>query len=166
MKIIINNYTIKFKDSFINETSDKQIFGYLFTFKQMPLTKILLMRINKEEITDFISYCLEFPIVKKTKIDFEIEIMILFDKYKQSNNITKYIIIGMIGSMILFNIKYKNFKYLNNLESYFQLDPNIKYLIIMINNLEELIITHNNNNNNITNNKFNILDFIFDYNCN
>ena len=82
MKIIINNYTIKFKDNSNNF-------------------------INKEELEDFLSYCLEYPIIKKNKLEFEMEIIILHNKYIYANMITKQIIISMIGSMIIFNIKYK-----------------------------------------------------------
>jgi hypothetical protein len=135
MKIIINNYTIKFKDITNNF-------------------------INKEELVDFMSYCLDYPMIKKNKLDFEMEIIILLNKYIYANMLTKQIIISMIGSMIIFNIKYKKFEYLKKLNLYYHLDTKIKYLIFIINNIEELTTKIS------VNNKFDILDFIFDYNCN
>jgi hypothetical protein len=122
-----------------------------------------MYKINTYDFKEFIKSCLEFPIIKNNKFEFEINIILLITKYYNSDIISRGIILSMIGSLILFNIKYKKFIYLKKLEPFICTDNIIKYLIIIVNNIKsmkkEKIIKEKNS---ITD-EINVLDFIFDY---
>ncbi len=168
MQIIISDikkiYTLTFNDTCIsNNNSDT--FDYIFTIKS-PLSNLhckYTYNININDFKEFIVSCLEFPIIKTSKFDFEINIILLVTKYYNMDKITRCIILSMIGSLMIFNIKYKKFIYLKKLEPFIHCDDMVKYLIIIANNINNLKQDKIIPEKNISYNEINILDFIFDY---
>jgi hypothetical protein len=117
MQIIISNikkiYTLTFNDSYISN-NDNDTFDYMFIIKN-PSSNFYgkyIYNINMNEFKEFIVSCLDFPIIKTSKFDFEINIILLITKYYNMDNVARSIILSMIGSMLIFNIKYKKFIYL------------------------------------------------------
>ena len=195
MKMIFNNiksfdYIVEFHDIhlYYDDLDDTEI-EYLFCInkKLSGVNKKYLLPINNNHFKQFIRDCIEFEFEIKSKFDFETEVIQLIEKYSNINKqIINYLNIKL-GSLILSNLKYKNFAYLKKIEKYFIpeyaniTDTNcsknnnlqIQYLIIMINNLINVSTNPTINLNyqidknllfqNIKTDQYDHLDFIFDY---
>ncbi len=171
MQIIISDikkiYTLTFSDTCISN-NNTDTFDYMFIIKS-PISNYIhthgkyIYNININDFKEFIVSCLEFPIIKTSKFDFEINIILLITKYYNMDKISRSIILSMIGSMLIFNIKYKKFIYLKKLEPFIHSDDMIKYLIIIANNIKNLKQEKIIPEKDFLYNEINILDFIFDY---
>lgn len=158
MNIIINDMIVKIGDNNIINKYNKN-FEYLFVINYHKY----IYTINTNDFTEFIMNCLEFPLIKPNKFEFEINIILLVTKYFNSNNVARNIITSMIGSMLIFNIKYKKYNYIKKLHNFIHCDNNIKYLIILANNMTEIKLDSIIQETNKHNENINMLDFIFDY---
>jgi hypothetical protein len=144
----------------------KYSFEYLFILKESQITKSIIIKIDLNDFKEFIKSCLITNPNKESRINFELDIITLISKYCHSDAITRKIICIMIGRLLLYNINYRNFYYLRKLELFFHEDLEIKYLIILVNNLLECksnLQLKLPQNNNISFKNINILDFVFDY---
>jgi len=184
-------YVVEFHDVhlYYNNDNDEQMEYLLCLNKDSPhiLHKKYLMPIITKDFTQFVKDCLEYPTESMGKAEWEINIIQLIDKYNEnlSTDILKFINVKL-GSLILGNIKYKNFSYLKKVEKQLTtpykfptIDDNqnftsqICWLMIMINNL--LSVTKNKlvdlnyqtkstqEINEIKTQNFDYLDWIFDY---
>lgn len=182
-------YIVEFHDVhlYYNNDNDEQM-EYLFSIGN-TFTKKYLLPVNTKNFVQFVANCLEYPVQKLSKDEFEINVIQLVDKYNQNYTCDVMNLINTkLGSLILHHIQYKNFTYLKSIEKQFGLgnkfsktidsqffNSQICYLLIMINNLVSLnkIPLANKNykikktkENSITQIKtenFDYLDFIFDY---
>lgn len=168
------NYIIKLKKKNIKWV-DNNNFRYLYSFENSKIIKNIFITINLDKLKKFILKCLSSNYINNinTNNDFYNKIIILVDKlikYNDNNEIRSSTI-EYIGFILLNNNKYKNYNYLKLLEEffinkYFSLNNRnynymeLKYLIILINNIKKIIVS----NNKIYN--FDIIDYIFDYNIN
>ena len=126
---------------------------YLFDITGHDNNKKYLIGINYEDFKDFIKECLEYGPNLLNLNDFEISIIQIIEKYSSIdlNSNLRLFLIKKLGNLILFNSQYKNFNYLKNLDKYFtsysdfptdntnfKQSLQIKYLLILINNMIEL----------------------------
>lgn len=162
MNLVVCDHMVKFNNVFIDIIT-KNDFSYIFILKETQITKCYIMKIDKNDFIEFIKSCLITSPNKETRINFELDIITLISKYNQSDEITKKIICIMIGRLILYNINYKSFYYLRKLELFFHEDLEIKYLIILINNLLECKLNLPQKYDKPVFKNINILDFTFDY---
>jgi hypothetical protein len=163
MNLVVNDHIIKLNSVYIDIIS-KYCFNYLFILKNCKIYGSYIVKIDKNDFIEFIKLCLNTSPIKETSINFELDIITLISKYYHSNKITRKIICIMIGRLLLYNINYKDFYYLKRLDFFFHEDLEIKYLIILVNNLSECKLDSLQKNNDKTSfKKINILDFIFDY---
>ena len=169
MNIDVYNHIVKFNSLFIDmnktlKTQDKS-FNYLFILKENKIYGSYLINIDMNDFKNFIMLCLETTLNISTKTNFELDIISLIAKFNSSNITTQKIICIMIGRLILYNIKYKNFYYLRKLELFFHYIVEIKYLLILITNLTECKPKYNISKRPSldTLQDSDIIDFIFDY---
>jgi hypothetical protein len=162
MNLVVCDHIIKLNNVFIDIIT-KNDFSYLFILKQTQITKCYIMKIDKNDFIEFIKSCLYSKPNKETRINFELDIITLISKYTQSDGITRKVICIMIGRLLLYNINYRNFYYLGKLELFFHEDLEIKYLIILVNNLLECTLNLPQNNTKPSFKNINILDFVYDY---
>jgi predicted YcjX-like family ATPase len=178
MKIRTNNFILSFNDVNIIHNGINNL-KYLFNVKMKFITKKMLLDVDKKAFIKFIEECLGYGIDGLNVDDFETKIIQLVSKYKNNKNIGFRLLLNKkIGNLILSNIKHTNSDYLskslintrlceivNDLldDDLDNLHFNqIKYIIIMINNLME-ITEISTNIDTYKNSKFNILDVIYDY---
>lgn len=163
MNINVCNHIVKFSPIYIDLIKNKNKFTYLFILNYYKICRNYLIDINMDDFTNFLNLCLETPIMSKsTRINFELDIISLVNKYiNATDTITRKVACIVIGRLLLSNIKYKNFSYLKKLELYFYEENEIKYLIIMINNLIECTKYDIAIKPSIKD--INMIDFVFDY---
>ena len=177
------DYTVEFHDIHLYYNDNKM--EYLFNFhNKLPhnVDKKYLIPVDIKEFNQFVKDCLEYSVEKLSQSDFESIVIQLIDKYKYNYSLQVLKLINIkLGSLILSNPEYKNFDYLKKLEKEFsshnKLSKNdnppyfyaqIRYLIIMLNNLVSVRKTKNPvSNYKIIQmdqfKKFDYLDFVFDY---
>ena len=181
MKIIINdfnckNYMIHFHPVFIwntdeNLSKNNNKFKYLFILNYSQQQQKFMITQDKNNFREFIKECIQYPMIKKSVTDFEVDVIFLiskfFDSYNNNKdeNMKRKVILYMLGSLLLFNIKYKNYDYLRKLELFFSHtntyeDECIKFLIIMMNNLNKITIEDTYDKNLLS---IDMIDFAFDY---
>ena len=131
------------------------------------------MDIDYWDFENFIKECLEMGSELINKNDWEVSVIQIIEKYDSTQNPSlKMYLNKKLGNLILFNPQYKNFDYLRKLEkffysysqpnSYFKQNSQIKYLLILVNNLVEIKTSPIK----IKRQKpqpVDLMDFIFDY---
>lgn len=162
MNLIVCDHNIKLNSVFIYIIS-KNMFEYLFIIKETQITKSYIVKIDKNDFIEFIKSCLNSKPKKESRTNFELDIITLITKYCHSEGITRKVICIMIGRLLLYNINYRNFYYLRKLELFFHEDLEIKYLLILVNNLLECTLNLPLNNTKPSFKNINILDFVYDY---
>lgn len=161
MKICIDtesmHWVIELHDVHLYMESTKSLEGkqmkYLFNLSGPYFSKKYLIDINFEEFKEFIKECLEYGHNSLNQYDFEISIIQILEKYSslETNSNLRLFLNKKIGNLLLFNSQFKKFNYLKKLEKYFfsysdfqtdniyiKQNSQIKYLLILINNLVEL----------------------------
>lgn len=183
MKLIFENINgkkllIKFHELFMYRDNDS--LQYLFNIITPGFSKKYLYEFKLEEIWKFIKSCLELGENYLDRFDFESRIIQLVCKYDEYSDVgTRLILDKKIGNLLLFNHKFIDFPYLKKIEKHFYSVPKtnffngtsgleqnqeIKFLIIIINNLKNVIIEDPFYNKHInTCEGFKLIDFIFDY---
>ena len=162
MNLVVYDHMIKLNNVFIDKIT-KNNFNYLFILKETQITKSYIVKIDKNDFIEFIKSCLITSPTKESRINFELDIITLISKYCNSDEITRKIICIVIGRLLLYNINYRNFRYLKKLELFFHENLEITYLIILVNNLLECKLYLPNISIKPSFKNINILDFIFDY---
>jgi hypothetical protein len=168
------HYSIILHDVHLYLEPKKQM-KYLFCLNTQHYPKKYLLDINYNLFENFIKECLEIGNETLNREDWEINIIQTLEKYQyvQNDNL-KIFLNKKLGNLILNNFQHKNFAYLRKIEKYFvcysdydynslqyKLNSQIKYLIILINNLVEIKTSTVRIKK--THEPINFLDFIFDY---
>jgi hypothetical protein len=183
MKIIFENindknYFIKFHETFMYVDNDS--LQYLFNLSTPGFSKKYLCDFKLDDFKNFVKLCIELGENKLDRFDFESRIIQLVEKYNEYPDVgTRLLLDKKIGNLLLFNHKFTDFSYLKKLEKHFYTVPKtnyimgfsgliqnkeIKYLLILINNLMDVKIDELYNNQMFnTCDNFRLLDFIFDY---
>lgn len=169
--IFINNninYIIKFHEVHLYSKKNNK-FQYLFIHPIYKYKKYII-DIDYYDFKNFIIMCSKNEYIIKLAIDVKIEYKKLTDKIISCKDIdSRLILCQQLGELIFFNYHHKDVFDIKNIYVLFTSQNNdnnllnlfncqIRYLIIMINNLLDIefnIIRDNYD--------FNILDFIYDY---
>lgn len=181
MKLVLENDLIEYNIELLDLRIylEKNEMTYLFYIESKFFYKKYLVPIDLEDFKKFILDCLKLGNCEMTLSEFEFLSIQIIEKY---STITDYNLISFfnkkLGNLILFNYKYRHFHYLKNLQKYFgnfNLKENprnnlqIKYLLILINNMIGLDVFDKkpkNKTNNLLADSFNpnnLIDFIYDF---
>ena len=172
MKFIFNsnnqNYIVKFHEVHLYYKKNNKL-QYLFIHPIYKYKKYII-DINYYDFKNFIIKCSENECTIKLAIDVKIEYKKLTEKIISCKNIDSRLnLCQKLGELIFFNYHHKDAFDVKNIYVLFTSIDNddnfinsfncqIRYLIIMINNLMD--IEHNTIRDNYD---FNMLDFIYDY---
>lgn len=175
MKFIYDNinnqkYIVKFHDVHLYLQKNHKL-QYLFT-NQVHVYKKYILDIDYNEFKQFVQNCIELDSLVATRDQFELECVHILEKLSTETDVNFKLYCCMkLGSLILSNFSYKNFTYLKKINNHFNcnlsglLNSQIRYLIIILNNLIDINISNIKQKKLKTNiiQEINFMDFIYDY---
>ncbi len=176
MKFIYDNinnkkYILKFHDVHLYLHKNHKL-QYLFT-NPVHVYKKYILDIDYYEFKQFVQDCIELDSSVASKDQFELECIHMLEKLSTEIDVNFKLYCCMkLGSLILSNFSYKNFIYLKKINNHFNcnlsglLNSQIRYLIIILNNLIEINTSNIKQPKKLKTNvlqEINFMDFIYDY---